>query len=96
MGPAAIVIHGWGDAASSPTPHGYVPFMHPLPVWDYWYLLAIPLCAGVSIVYKSIRCRSMRTVPREAAKATAWILVGLVAAAVVLTLLVKLFERAGS
>ena len=73
----------------------YVPFMQPLPAWDYWYLLAIPLSAAVSIVYKSIRCRSMRTVPREAAKATAWILVGLIGAAVGLSLLVKVFEWAG-
>jgi hypothetical protein len=80
-------------AAASP---GYVPFMQPLPVWDYWYLLAVPLCAGVSVVYKSIRCRSMRTVPREAAKATVWILLGLVGAAVGLMLLVKAFEWAGS
>ena len=77
-------------------PLGYVPFMQPLPAWNYWYLLAVPLCAGVSIVYKSIRCRSMRTVPNEAAKATAWILFGLIAAAVVLALVVKAFEWAGS
>jgi hypothetical protein len=74
----------------------YVPFMQPLPAWDYWYLLAVPLCAAVSIVYKSIRCRSMRTVPREAAKATGWILAGLVAAAVALTLVVKVFEWAAA
>ena len=81
--------------ALASAPGQYVPFLHPLPVWDYWYLLAIPLCAAVSIVYKSIRCRSMHTVPREAAKATAWILLGLVGAAVALGLLVKAFEWAG-
>jgi len=67
----------------------YVPFMQPLPAWDVWYLLALPLCAAVSIVYKSIRCRSMRKVPVEAAKALGWIVVGLVAAAVLLQVLVK-------
>ena len=72
---------------------GYTPFMHPLPAWDMWYLLALPLCAGVSIVYKSIRCRSMRKVPVEAAKATAWIIVGLVSAAIVLLAVVELMER---
>jgi hypothetical protein len=70
----------------------YVPFMQPLPVWDYWYLLALPLCAAVSVVYKSIRCRSMRKVPREAAKATGWILAGLILAAVVLGVMVKVME----
>ena len=73
---------------------GYVPFMQPLPAWDYWYLLAVPLCAAVSIVYKSIRCRSMRKVPREAAKATGWILAGLVLAAVILGVIVKVMEKA--
>ena len=72
---------------------GYTPFMQPLPAWDVWYLLAVPLCAAVSIVYKSIRCRSMRKVPIEAAKATGWILVGLVSAAVVLLAVVELMER---
>ena len=71
----------------------YTPFMQPLPAWDVWYLLAIPLCAAVSIVYKSVRCRSMRKVPREAAKATGWILVGLASAAAVLIAAVELMER---
>jgi hypothetical protein len=70
----------------------YTPFMQPLPAWDLWYLLALPLCAGVSIVYKSIRCRSMRKVPVEAAKAFFWIVVGLVTAAVLLAAVVKVME----
>ncbi len=76
-------------------PSRYVPFLYPLPAWHVWYLLAVPLCAAVAIVYKSIRCRSMRKVPKEAAKATFWILVGLVGAAVALALLVELVERTG-
>lgn len=72
---------------------GYVPFMQPLPAWDVWYLLALPLCAAVSIVYKSIRCRSMRKVPVEAAKALVWITLGLSAAAVGLALLVNVMAR---
>ena len=88
LAPAASGLLAAGDAAQ-----GYVPFMQPLPAWDVWYLLALPLCAAVSIVYKSIRCRSMRKVPREAAKATGWIIVGLVAAAVILALIVEVMER---
>ena len=71
----------------------YTPFMQPLPAWDVWYLLALPLCAAVSIVYKSIRCRSMRKVPREAAKALGWIVLGLLAAAMILAVAVELMER---
>ena len=80
-------------AADGAAAQGYVPFMQPLPAWDVWYLLALPLCAAVSIVYKSIRCRSMRKVPREAAKATGWIILGLVAAAIALALIVEVMER---
>jgi hypothetical protein len=67
--------------------------MQPLPAWNVWYLLALPLCAAVSIVYKSIRCRSMRKVPREAAKATGWIILGLITAAAVLLALVEVMEK---
>ena len=44
----------------------YHPFKSPLPAWDYWYLLLLPLCLGISIVYKSIKCHQMRRVPRQA------------------------------
>lgn len=70
----------------------FTPFMQPLPVWDVWYLTALPLCAGVAIVYKSIRARSMRRVPNEATRATFWILGGLIAAAVLLWAVVRFTE----
>ena len=61
------------------------PFIQPLfEAWDYWYLFMLPLCLGVSIVYKSIRCHSMRTVAREAAVNFFWIVAGISLAAVVL------------
>jgi hypothetical protein len=68
------------------------PFLQPLPVWDYWYLLLLPLCVGVSIVYKAIKCRSMAHVPGEAATITAWILICFAAAAVALVGLVKVMQ----
>lgn len=34
-------------------------------------LLSLPLCLGIAIVYKSLRCASMREVPRAAL--TLWI-----------------------
>jgi hypothetical protein len=66
------------------------PFVQPLPVWDYWPLLLLPLCAGLAIVYKSIKCSDMRRVPREAAVIFITIVVGLCAAAIVFWGLVKL------
>jgi hypothetical protein len=71
-------------------------FIQPLPLHDVWYLLLLPLTIGVSIVYKSIRCRTMREVPREAAAITIWILLGMAAAALVLALLVKTLEWVGN
>ncbi len=67
--------------------------VRPLPVWDYWYLLLIPLCLGVSIVYKSIKCQTMDRVPREATLIFMWILVGMIAAAGVLAALVGIVGR---
>ena len=57
--------------------------------WDYWYLLMLPLCLAVAIVYKSIKCRSMSTVPREAAVTFFWIVGGIVLAAAALAGLVR-------
>ena len=74
------------------TQSAYVPFLKPLPVWDYWYLLILPLTAGVSIVYKSVKCRTMKQVPREAAVIAFWILAAMIGAAVGLALIVRLTE----
>jgi len=71
----------------------YQPFLDPLPIWDYWPWLLIPLTIGVSIVYKSIKCRSMTTVPREAASITFWILLGMISAGAVLWGVVALAAR---
>ena len=67
--------------------------LDPLPVWDYWYLLILPLCAAVAIVYKSMKCRSPWQVPREAAVVVAWIIGGFLAAALALMGLVKWMGR---
>jgi hypothetical protein len=67
----------------------YRPFLDPLPVWDYWYLLIFPLCIAVAVVYKSMKCRTMSRVPVEAGQIVLWILGGFGGAAVVLMVLVK-------
>ncbi len=71
----------------------YAPFLTPLPVWHYWPALLFPLCAIVAIVYKSIKCSSMDEVPREATALFIWILIGMAAAAAVLTGIVKLMQQ---
>jgi len=50
----------------------------------------LPLCLGVAVVYKSIKCASMRHVPREASVVFLSIIGGILFAAAVLALIVKL------
>ncbi len=69
------------------------PFLQPMPVWDYWPLLLFPLAAGISIVYKAIKCETMRQVPRQALGIFLWITLGMAGAAAGLAILVKLMER---
>jgi hypothetical protein len=69
---------------------GYVPFIYPLPIWNYWPWLILPLAAGVSIVYKAVKCQSMSTVPKEAAAIFVWILIGMLSAGAALAGVVKI------
>ena len=65
------------------------PFMQPLPVWNIWPFLLLPLCVAVSIVYKSVKCAEMRQVPREALSIFLWILAAFAGAGVALAIVVK-------
>lgn len=69
-------------AAPVQQPYAYKPFLTPLPIWDHWAWLIVPLCLGVSVVYKSAKCWKMTDVPREAAKITLWMLGAMVLAGV--------------
>ena len=72
----------------------WAPFLDPIPVWSnaVWPWLLLPLTLGVSIVYKSVKCRTMRQVPREAAVIATLIILGMIAAAVVLAGVVDVLE----
>ena len=67
----------------------YRPFLWPLPLWDYWYVFLLPLCLGVSIVYKSIKCKSMSQVPRQALWIAFLIVMGMIGAGAALAAIVK-------
>jgi len=84
------------DAPAAGPYHYSRPFLQPLPVWNYWPWLLVPLAIAVAVVYKSIKCRRVSQVPKEAAVLTLWILGGMVVAAGVLAVMVKLIERAQS
>lgn len=80
--------------SAAPVILAYTPFLQPLPVWDYWMWLLLPLTVGVAVVYKCTKCASMSRVPREAAQISALILLGMALAAVVLAVVVRLREWA--
>jgi hypothetical protein len=82
----------WVLAAQSAT-RAFELFRQPLPVWDYWYLLLIPLCLGISIVYKAIKCREMKQVTREASVIFAMIMLGMILAAIALYSLMRVLEQ---
>lgn len=65
-------------------------FARPMPIWNYWYLLMLPLCMGVALVYKAIRLDDMQQVLKQAMVIFVWILGGMGLAAVVLAVLVKI------
>jgi hypothetical protein len=73
----------------------YIPFLDPLPIWAnpwIWPMLLLPLSAGVAIVYKSIRCKDMSRVPREAAGLFVLIVMGMVLTAGALAGFAKFME----
>lgn len=72
----------------------WAPFLDPIPIWSdaVWPWLLLPLALAVSVVYKSIKCHSIRQVPREATVIAVWIVLGMIAAAVALAGLVKVIE----
>ncbi len=76
-----------------PVPLAFTPFLEPLPVWGGWYLLILPLCVGVAVVYKSIKCSTMRRVPVEATILTVWILAFFAGLAAALAGLVAWMQR---
>lgn len=57
------------------------PFVQPLPVWDYWWMLLLPLVMGVGLVWKSLKCQHVRQIPRQTLSISLWIVGGFVAVA---------------
>jgi hypothetical protein len=73
----------------------YRPFLDPLPIWArtwIWPLLIIPLCAGVAVVYKTIRCRVISRLPREIVELFFTILIGMALSALALAGVARLMQ----
>lgn len=93
------MLTSWVHILLQGSPQGagyrYVPFLTPMPAWEdtVWPWLLLPLCVAIAVVYKSLKCRSMNQVPREATVLAIWIVAGMAIAAAALALLVEALER---
>ena len=67
-------------------------FLKPMPLWNLWWVLLLPLCLGVAIVYKAVRLDNIRDLPRQGLILLFWILGGMIFAAIVLAVLVNGLE----
>ena len=65
----------------------WVPFVDPLPVWEAWWLLVVPMAAAVAIVNKAVKCHDPRAIGPAAGVLTLWILGTFLAGALGLQLL---------
>lgn len=72
----------------------YTPFVHPAPqLWDYWVWLLVPLCAAVATVYKTIKCRYVYQIPKEAFALTIWIILAMIGVATGVYLVYMIFVQ---
>ena len=68
----------------------WTPFLEPLSaVIHWWWLLIVPLCAGISVTWKAIRLRNLDRFWHEVAFMTGQLLAGMAALAAGLMLLVR-------
>ena len=69
---------------------GYIPFLDPIHFFhEWWYLLLIPLCLGISIIYKAMRMHELRGYWREVSVMTLLTVVGMIAAAIGVSVFVQ-------
>ncbi len=53
------------------------PFLDPINLHDWWYLLLFPLALGISLTYRAVRQTSMDGYPRAVLSLTGQIIVGI-------------------
>ena len=69
---------------------GYIPFVHPIHgLQEHWYLLIIPLCFGIAVIYRAVRLRWLDHFWRKVLFLTTQIVLAMIGLAVCLTLLVQ-------
>jgi hypothetical protein len=67
----------------------YRPFIDPLPVDHWWYLMLVPMALGISVAYKATRVKDLKDFPREFLIMTVQIVVAMIALGVASYLFVQ-------
>ena len=67
---------------------GWVPFVTPLPMWGYWWVLLFPIVTVVALVYKLVKTEQIERVPAETVRLAAYIVLLMVLGAVGLAVFV--------
>jgi hypothetical protein len=57
----------------------YRPFLDPLELHAYWYLLLLPMALFLSLAYKAVRVEDLRDLPKQVLAMSAQIVLGMVA-----------------
>lgn len=63
---------------------GWVPFLEPLPVDDFWLVMIVPLLLAIAVVWKTIKLDDLSHLPRQALSLTLQFVALMVIAASVL------------
>ena len=79
--PLSTPLHLATAAIATTPPTGWRPFLNPMPIWDAWFWTLLPLALAIALVYKAIKTPDVGRIPRETAALTAWIVLGLIGAA---------------
>lgn len=67
----------------------YIPFLTPINFFfDWWYLLLVPLCFGIAVIYKAMRMPNLTGFWREVIVMTLLIIAGVIALGALLGLFV--------
>jgi hypothetical protein len=64
--------------AQTPSTHRYRPFIDPIDVHSYWFLMLIPLAFGVALVYKAVRVSDIQELPRQTLVLMVQIILGMI------------------
>lgn len=67
----------------------YRPFLDPLPVGEWWWLLFIPIVVATSMVWKAMRLQRLQFFPRQVVKMTLQVTLTMILLSVLLYVVVQ-------